>query len=593
MNRHMKQVRFWVLAFCILVASVAVHAQTGNILLSGTVAENANVELGVVKTVNNKKEIAGEYKVFAGRPDFAFALLPDKNATYTLKVTTMKMGHVRLEKDKVFEIPMKLDSGKNYTLKITPSKLNAQSKTGVEIKPLTTKSTLTVVSGTFTNNALALGGVGIQRVENGTMVPFASANVAASDLRFRVAVPVKEEGFYYITTIRFRCRVYLKPADALDLKIDAKNGVFSVVNGSNENKLVEQWQTLSLPITQYGYFRTLFQSDTLNLENYIANHALLQPAVAGFKSSIPATNSKFNAMMNQAVEVDNEYAPLNLLAYLTARKMSKFASAKTIANPPAYFKLFMQPNKFNNAAILKVGEGMSYINMYHQLRFGYLSEAERTGMWKEDKMKMMMDGIANDTVKSYFLKEQLQTNTINNLSEFNAIFKPYQKYATPPDVKAKYKAAYQVFIGDTAYIGKSAYHLTLPDTSGRMVSFKEFKGKVVLIDVWATWCGPCRAQFPFMKEVEKMYEHNENIVFVGISTDKVKDKQKWLNAIQKEGLPGIQLLDDFGMAFARKYDIAAIPRFLLIDKQGRWIEVRCPKPEDKRELTRYIDQALQ
>jgi hypothetical protein len=63
--------------------------------------------------------------------------------------------------------------------------------------------------------------------------------------------------------------------------------------------------------------------------------------------------------------------------------------------------------------------------------------------------------------------------------------------------------------------------------------------------------------------------------------------------IRKENLVGIQLLDDVGKAFGNKYEITAIPRFMLIDKQGNWMEIRCPNPESKEDLKRYLDKALQ
>jgi thiol-disulfide isomerase/thioredoxin len=121
---------------------------------------------------------------------------------------------------------------------------------------------------------------------------------------------------------------------------------------------------------------------------------------------------------------------------------------------------------------------------------------------------------------------------------------------------------------------------------------KDFKGKVVLIDVWATWCGPCKAEFPYLKEIEEEYRDNENMVFVGISTDKIEKKDSWLSLIRKEKLAGVQLLDDIGKGFARKYGIASIPRFLLINKQGRWKEIRCPRPSDAKNLKRYLNEEL-
>jgi thiol-disulfide isomerase/thioredoxin len=66
---------------------------------------------------------------------------------------------------------------------------------------------------------------------------------------------------------------------------------------------------------------------------------------------------------------------------------------------------------------------------------------------------------------------------------------PYKQYAKPASVKQKYDGIFNMYAADTAFIGKSAYDFTLPDVNDKMVSMKEFKGKVVLIDVWATWCG--------------------------------------------------------------------------------------------------------
>jgi thiol-disulfide isomerase/thioredoxin len=181
---------------------------------------------------------------------------------------------------------------------------------------------------------------------------------------------------------------------------------------------------------------------------------------------------------------------------------------------------------------------------------------------------------------------------VNNLSEFRETFEPFKMYAKNSPAKETYKNIYAMYIDDTTFIGKSSYDFSLPDTTGKIVSMKDFKGKVVLIDVWATWCGPCKAQFPFMKEMEHEYANNKDLVFVGISLDKADVKQKWMDMIKKENLVGIQLLDDFGKTFGRKYGLTAIPRFMLIDRQGRWIEIRCPRPEAKEDLKRYLDKAL-
>ena len=586
----MKYIRFTLLIIFFIAYAFLAKAQPGTTLITGIISEKTSVELTIYKTVNKKTEALAEYKVTMPSSDFAFAIPIENNTTYKLAINVMKQGNRRLEIDKRLSFPLQLKPGQNISMKIIPSALDTTKKKGLEIKNSTNYPAISFVSGNLLNWNFG-NQISLQKVEEGNLITVTSFITTKTNKRFQLAIPVKEEGFYYVSSPRFRCRIYLKPADEAELNINAFSGEYDLINGSEENQLVGKWQKLSLPITDYGYFRSIFQNDSLKLENYISTYEKLQPAIKDFKMVSKTSNEHFNNLLDQAIDVDNEYAPIYLWSCLSSRRNNKFSSSQ-ITIDEAFYSQFIKPQKFNDAKVLEIGEGMNYINLYQKLSFQFI-DVGKMKLWREDKMKIMMDVIANDTVKAYFLKEQMEINEVNNLSEFRAIYQPFEKYTFPPTVKKKYQQVYEGFIGDTVYVGKSSYNFSLPDTNGRMVSMKDFKGKVIFIDVWATWCGPCREQFPYLKEIEEEYKDNETIVFMGISLDKLKDKQKWLKLIQKEKLVGTQLLDDFGKSFGQKYGISAIPRFLLIDKQGKWIEIRCPKPEVKEELKRYLDKALQ
>jgi len=577
-----------------LIAGTAdLKAQPGTVVISGTVAEKANLELSIYRNLTKGRELLAEYKVFAGSPDFAFTIPVDSGSSYGLGVGVMKQGHRRLEVDKRFEFPLSMKPGQNLSMKINPSLLDIANK-GIEIKRNAWIPAISFVSGNLSNLNSGIGAISLQKAKDGELISVTSFNTTKTNKRFQLAVPVKEEGFYYVSSLRFRCRVYLKPADKLELNINAFTGEYDLISGSEENRWMEKWQKLALPITDYGYNRSVFQADTLNLERYISVYQNLQPAIKDLKSANKTSNARFNSLFVQSVDVDNEFAPLYLLSCLSIKGGHQFdRGAKMINRPPDFFRQFIQPGKFSDARILEIAEGMNYINAYHKLNIAFMPEADRKTLSRAGKMKIMMNTISNDTVKSFFLKQQLETAEINNLSEFRSIFQPYEKYSNPPMVKKKYEQVYQSFIGDTAYVGKSSYNFSLPDTSGHMVSMRDFKGKVVFIDVWATWCGPCRGEIPFLKQLEEEYKNNSDIVFLGISIDSKESRQKWIRFIQKEKLDGTQLLDDEGKTFGKKYGIAAVPRFLLIDRQGKWIEVRCPLPSNTMELKKYLDAALQ
>jgi thiol-disulfide isomerase/thioredoxin len=125
--------------------------------------------------------------------------------------------------------------------------------------------------------------------------------------------------------------------------------------------------------------------------------------------------------------------------------------------------------------------------------------------------------------------------------------------------------------------GDMAYNFSYPDINGKTVTLASLKGKVVLVDVWATWCGPCKQQIPHLKKLEEELR-DKDIAFVSISVDEEKDKEKWKTFVEKEELKGVQLYAKGWSDFAKYYDIRGIPRFLVFDQEGKIVTVDSPRP---------------
>ena len=130
---------------------------------------------------------------------------------------------------------------------------------------------------------------------------------------------------------------------------------------------------------------------------------------------------------------------------------------------------------------------------------------------------------------------------------------------------------------------KSPKFVKYENNDGGTTSLDDLKGKYVYIDVWATWCGPCKREIPFLKEVEKEF-HNKNIAFVSISIDKKEAHATWKDMIKEKELGGIQLFadDNWNSKFIRDYNIEGIPRFILIDPQGNIFNADAPRPSSPR-----------
>jgi peroxiredoxin len=118
--------------------------------------------------------------------------------------------------------------------------------------------------------------------------------------------------------------------------------------------------------------------------------------------------------------------------------------------------------------------------------------------------------------------------------------------------------------GDAEKERKAALDFTLPDMSGKAHTLSKYQGKVVLIDFWASWCPPCRAEIPHLVKIYEKYK-SQGLVIIGVGLDKKEN----LATISKElGLTYTVLVDDHNVT-GRLYDVKGIPRTLMLDKKGR------------------------
>jgi len=125
---------------------------------------------------------------------------------------------------------------------------------------------------------------------------------------------------------------------------------------------------------------------------------------------------------------------------------------------------------------------------------------------------------------------------------------------------------------------------------GGTTSLSDLKGKYVYVDVWATWCGPCKREIPSLQKVEEQY-HDKNIEFVSISVDDArrsgtdeKAHTAWKKMVEDKKLGGIQLFSDkaWQSDFIQAYKITGIPRFLLIDPDGKIVSADAPRPSNPK-----------
>jgi thiol-disulfide isomerase/thioredoxin len=128
--------------------------------------------------------------------------------------------------------------------------------------------------------------------------------------------------------------------------------------------------------------------------------------------------------------------------------------------------------------------------------------------------------------------------------------------------------------------GEASIDFTYSDKDGNEVSLSDFVGSVVYVDVWATWCGPCLAEIPFLHDLEAEYS-DKNITFIGVSLDVEKNRQSWLDMIEEKDMNGVQIFAYGWSQITEDYAINSIPRFMLFDSEGKVSDLDAERPSSE------------
>ena len=186
----------------------------------------------------------------------------------------------------------------------------------------------------------------------------------------------------------------------------------------------------------------------------------------------------------------------------------------------------------------------------------------------------------NDALHTAYLKKLSHLLPNSGCNKELLEIKPLiEKNVADSKLKSKVISQYEIF---TAIMpGTKASNVTFKDDMGKTYSIDDFKGKVIVIDVWATWCSSCLKNMPKFMELIKEFENNKEIVFFTVSTDSDDLKEKWLAAIKKHNMGGMLNLTPDRSAtaqFEEKYLVSSVPRYIVIGKDGNIVSAFAPKP---------------
>lgn len=290
-------------------------------------------------------------------------------------------------------------------------------------------------------------------------------------------------------------------------------------------------------------------------------------------------------------EVDSVYASLNKVQRLVPRRqLRQYIDQSTFGSLFRYawsdaditdpeFVAFAQSIDLNDP------ENLDNISRY--MRWYGRLHPQTKGI--EGYIARLREIISNEDIVNVYAREYMQSIIQDGDPGMAEAFDYYKQNINDAEAQAELQEMYDHYIKLTP--GAEAASFTMTDRDGNEVSIEDLRGKALYIDVWATWCGPCCAEIPYVEQLVDHYKDDERIQFVSISLD--EDRESWLKKLDKDKPTWPQYIcpDNFQSGLAKNYDIDAIPRFLFFDKDGNVISLTAPRPSSEG-IIEYIDSHI-
>lgn len=290
----------------------------------------------------------------------------------------------------------------------------------------------------------------------------------------------------------------------------------------------------------------------------------------------------------------------------TMNSVSNFIKSQGVAKANGDDKLkYLDKLNFNNPNIgfANLPDIMMMNNLIRILR---MHAVEKDTTLKDSDAYVIENKIIKDLFKeSRYRSRLLAYNLYSRIDQYTKypmqlagtadFVADFRKENFNTDLLPAIEKSYSRQLASIGALSKSAVApaFKLPDTKGKMVRLSDFKGKVVYLDIWATWCGPCLKEMPYMERLKEKFR-NKNVEMITISIDTKVDA--WLAKVAALKMEGIQLIDSNGSEnskIAKDYKIHGVPHYVLIDKNGRIASAFAPRPSMEAEVEKQINELLQ
>jgi len=398
--------------------------------------------------------------------------------------------------------------------------------------------------------------------------------------KFSEKIELENPGYYTLVVGNEFKQIFLASDYELNInasKVDNKIQIDYTGKGEIENKMLEKILT-KIDNIDYNYLQNI---ETENITTYI--DSIFTDFSSSFAKMIKGKNLDPNFVNFQGKYCKYKAATLKLILGLQHN-----------ITDSTYYQ-FVDDLELNNAQYLGIPDYRWFLQYYtekllsDQLSKLRDSESSKPEIWINEEFKVI------ETFENAKIKEYLYFTTIKQIVEneglegFELCRETYDKQLKHD----KYRNIIKALLNKKMQLAKGK---PVPDYIGYDINDKEvhlsdFKGKVIYLDFWATWCGPCKAELPYYMKLSQQYQ-NKGIVFISISIDNPDKIEDWKNMIKNEHSI-VQLRTHIGWdpQLIDKFQVNSVPTYFLIDAEGKIIDATAPRPSSA-EIKPLLDQLI-
>ncbi len=393
---------------------------------------------------------------------------------------------------------------------------------------------------------------------------------------FEALIPMSDPHFVHLRIPRRTITMYLEPGATLHIAFDAEDpDVLPAVTG---DRSLESSFLLSYNMDverKYGQMTLMNKALELDPGPFVSYVEMVYDEKQQYMRYDPRyeeLDPSFVSLMRSNMRFE-KYNHLMEYPFIRAQFHPE---GEVPVMPDGYHDFLDEPGLFKD-----VNPGSSaYVNFLNIYLHHYMEENVPEDGYNDQDYMVSRYNIAGEILTGD-AREVALAHAVVSMLRFEAFEKAVEYHEDFMNVvtSERYRAIVQREYENVSRLapGNPAPGFTLKDIDGEEVSLDDFLGKVVYLDFWASWCGPCMQQVPYARELKERFSDHDDLVFLYISVD--TDEAAWRRTVNQHDIQGVHLnVAGFNHEVPASYNLQGVPTFYLIGRDGNIINSRPPRP---------------